>query len=109
MNERRKFVSGLPGDPKPAASLTLQRATSAADPAGLAILQHIRARALADSAVLAPLCIRRFDGAEWLLPDATDIEAKAAADATVALVDGIMADVGLVLRVAAMLARGKQQ
>lgn len=106
MNDRAAFVSGLGGETKSGAAIV--RATQAADPAGLAMLEHIRARALADARVLAPLVVARFDGAERIQPDNQDIEAKAAADATVALVDGIMLDVSLMLRVTAMLARGKQ-
>lgn len=98
--KREPFVSGLPDDRRALASAVAQ-------PAGLAVLAHIRARALADSKILEPLCRDRFDGAERLQADPADIEAKAAYDATVALVDGIMADPVLQLRVAALLARAK--
>lgn len=91
--ERLPFVSGLPGD-----LATLAPAD------GMDMLARIRARAADDSEALARAATRYFDG-EWHEPDPQAVAAKAEYDAIVAMVDGIMADRVLQLRIGAMLAR----
>lgn len=99
MTERAPFVSGLPGRPHEVAE------SSTVDPRGYARLVALRERAEADIKLLAPLCVRRFDG-EWLEPDPDDIAAHAAATTAKQLVDLIVVDQALCARVTAQLARG---
>lgn len=88
------FISGLPDG----------RRAPIADARGLAVLERIRAYAGSSAAVLDPLCTRRFDGSEWLVPDPADVAAKEDCDAIVRLVDLIAADKHLCALISARLA-----
>lgn len=82
----RAFVSGLPGaDLGP---------PQGADERGLEMLLRIRAKAAAEAAALAPLVRRHYDteADRWVGPDASDVEARNTAAATVALIDNILYD-----------------
>lgn len=96
MSSRPPFVSGLPGG---------DLLGEVAPAAGLEVLGTLRTRARRRADELAPLCARRFDGSENIPADAEAIAEKAECDALVALVDAILADCVLKLRVCAFLAR----
>lgn len=97
MTGRAPFVSGLAGP----------LADEICSPAALATLARIRTRARAEAAALAPRCSARFDGVERLEADPDAVSAKQDFDALVALIDDINADRVLLMRAAAILARGK--
>lgn len=88
------FVSGLPA-----------RAVPESDHPGMRMLAHIRALAADEADQLTPRTVDRFDGVERMAAEPEAIAQQEVYRAIVRLCDGIQADIDLLPRVVALLAR----
>jgi hypothetical protein len=96
MNERAApFVSGI-------ANRT-STSTPVADPRGCALLHAIRQLARDQVEELTSRCRARFDGSDRISPDPTAVAQRDVHEATIRLINQILADPELARRVAASL------